>query len=173
MRRVLLLTLAMAMSWSSSALACGDKFLIIGRGAGYRNRYVAIHPASILLLGARAAGDRDADVRRILQRAGHRVDYEADAAKLDAALRAKTYDFVIVPLDSVSPTQSRVQSLAPRALVVPIIFASTEQEVKQVEKQYECIAHSEEKQRNFLAVLDDAMSMHLKGTPMHCPWAAK
>lgn len=173
MRRLLFLALTVALSWSSSALACGDKFLIIGRGAGYRNRYVAIHPASILLLGARAAGDRDVDVRRILQRAGHRVDYEADAARLDAVMRAKAYDFVIVPLDSVSATESRVQSLAPGTLVVPIIYASTEQEMKQVAKQYECIAHSEEKQRNFLAVLDDAMSMRLKGTPMHCRWAAK
>jgi protein-L-isoaspartate O-methyltransferase len=173
MRRLLLLALTVALSWSPSALACGDKFLIIGRGAGYRTRYVAIHPASILLLGATAAGNGDVDVRQILQRAGHRVDYEPDAGRIDTALRSKPYDFVIVPLDSVSQTESRVQSLAPGALVVPIIFASTEQEVKQVEKQYECIAHSEEKQRNFLAVLDDAMSMRLKGTPMHCRWAAK
>jgi protein-L-isoaspartate O-methyltransferase len=173
MRRLLLVVLTLALSWSSQALGCGDKFLLIGRGAGYRGRYVAIHPASILLLGANAAGNGDVDVRRILQRAGHRVDYQSDPTKLDAAVKAKPYDFVIVALDRVSQTQSRVQSLAPGALVVPIIFASNDQEVKQVEKQYECIAHSEDKQRNFLAVLDDAMSMHLKGTPMHCAWAAK
>lgn len=173
MRRALLLALAVALSSSPSALACGDKFLIIGRGAGYRSRYVAVHPATILLYGKKAAGNGDVDVRRILQRAGHRVDYEPNDDHLDAALRSKPYDFVIVPIDGVAEAEGRVNSLAAGALVVPIIYASTDEEVKQVEKQYECIAHSEEKQRSFLAVLDDAMSMRLKGQPMHCRWAAK
>lgn len=173
MRRLLLLALTLALTRSPSALACGDKFLLIGRGAGYRSRYVAIHPASILLLGAKAAGNGDVDVRRILQRAGHRVDYEPDAGRLDAVLKSKPYDFVIVPLDGIGQVEGHVQSLAPGTLVVPILYASTDEDVKRVEKQYECIAHSEEKQRTFLAVLDDAMSMRLKGIPMHCRWAAK
>lgn len=171
MGRLLLLALTVALTGGPSALAYGDKFLLIGRGAGYRGRYVAIHP--ILLLGAKAAGNGDVDVRRILQRAGHRVDHEPDAGRLDAALKSKPYDFVIVPLDGIDQVESRVQSLAPDTLVVPILYASTDEDVKRVEKQYECIAHSEDKQRNFLAELDDAMSMRLKGTPMHCRWSAK
>ncbi len=171
MRRVFLLALAMSSISYASALACGDKFLIIGRGASYRGRYVSIHPATILVFGEKAAGNGDVDVRRILKRAGHRVDYAPDDAHLDTAMKSKTYDFVLTPLEEVDKTQSHVQSLSSKALVVPIIFASTDEEMARVEKQYECIARSEEKQRSFLAVLDDAMSMRLKGQPMHCPWA--
>jgi hypothetical protein len=171
MRRALLVALVAALSWTHSAIACGDKFLIIGRGAGYRGRYVAIHPATILLFGAKSAGNDDVDVRRILERAGHRVDYEPDDAKLDATLRAKTYDFVVVPLDAVSTTEKRVRSLSPDTLVVPIIYASSDAQMKEVEKRYECIARSQDKQRSFLAVLDDAMSMRLKRQPMHCRWS--
>lgn len=173
MRRVLLLALTVVLSSSPVALACGDKFLLIGRGASYRGRYVAIHPASILLSGAKAAGNGEVDVMRILKRAGHHVDYEADGGRLDALMRSKAYDIVIVSLDDVATAEDHVRSSAPGALVIPIIYASTDEEVKQVEKQYECIARSEEKQRSFLAVLDDAMSMRLRGAAMHCRWAAK
>jgi hypothetical protein len=101
------------------------------------------------------------------------VDYESDAARLDAALRSKAYDFVIVALDGIADAESHVRATASGALVVPIIYASSEEEAKQAAKQYECIANSREKQRSFLAVLDDAMSMRLRGAPMNCHWAAK
>ena len=171
MRRVLLLTLVVSSISYASAVACGDKFLIIGRGASYRGRYVAIHPARILLYTEKAAGSRDVDVKRILQRAGHHVDYAADVAQLDAAMRSKTFDFVIVPLDAVTETEKRVRPLASTTLVVPIIYASTDDEARRVEKQYECIFNSKAKRRNFLAVLDDAMAMRLTGQPMKCHWA--
>lgn len=170
MRRALLLALGLSLVSSASAWACGDKFLIIGRGASYRGRYVAIHPAKILIYTQKAAGNREVDVKRILQRAGHRVDYAADGAQLDAAMQSKAYDFVIVPLDAVAEMERRIHPMASNTVVVPIIFASTDEEARNVEKQYECIARSGAKQRSFLAVLDDAMGMRLKGQPMNCRW---
>ena len=173
MRRVLPVTLVIALGFASSAMACGDKFLIIGRASRYQGRYVAIHPATILLYGPKAAGDRDVDVARILKRAGHRVDYEPAVERFDAAVRAKAYDFVIVALDGVADAEKRTRAAESNALVVPIIYASSDDEVKQIAREYECIANSEKKQRSFLAVLDDAMAMRLSGAPIKCHWAAK
>ncbi len=172
MRRILLAALGAALWFCSPSFGCGDKFLIIGRGADYRHRYVAIHPARILLLGRKAAGDEGVDVKRILQRAGHKVDYVPDDASLEAALRGPAYDFVITPIDMVQSVETRVHSLAPQTAVVPILFASNEDEVRNAEQTYECITRSSKKERNFLAILDDAMAMRLRGDRMACKWAA-
>ena len=171
MRRTLFLIFAAVVCCSSAAIACGDKFLLVGRGASYRGRYVAIHPAKILLFGPKSAGDGEVDVRRILERAGHNVDYAADEAQFQAAMRAKKYDVVISPLDELQKTEGRVHSVSSSALVLPILFASNDAEVRQAEKQYECIARSSTRQRTFLGVLDDAMGIRLKGQPIACPWS--
>jgi hypothetical protein len=173
MRRVVWVLVAVAVSYCAPALACGDKYLLIGRGGTYRNRYVAIHPASILLYGKRAAGDGQVDVRRVLERAGHHVDFAADDAQLESAMKSKKYDFVIAPMDDVDTTESRVHALSSTVLVLPILFASNDDEVRRAERKYECIARSEAqmKQRSFLGVIDDAMEMRLKAQPMHCNWS--
>jgi hypothetical protein len=171
-RRLLWIAVAAVCS-CSPVFGCGDKFLIIGRGASYRQRYVAIHPARILLFTREAAGDAGVDVRRVLQRAGHKVDYAPDEAALDGALRATSYDFVITPIGIVQPAEARVHSVAPQTLVVPIIFASNEKEVSDAEKEYDCIAKSTRKERSFLAVLDDAMAQRLRGQPMICKWSSQ
>lgn len=54
MRRVLVglaLASAVVLAMGADALACGDKFLVIGRGIKYRVKK-AEHPASILTLHA-------------------------------------------------------------------------------------------------------------------------
>ena len=172
MRRILFIAIAAALVCCQSAVACGDKFLVIGRGASYRNRYVAIHPATILLYGQRAATDGNTDVKRILQRAGHRVTFAPDEAHLLADLQSTSYDFVLTPLDDVEKTENRVRSVAPNTLVLPVFYASNDEEVRRAETQYQCIARSDEKtkQRSFLAVLDDAMAMRLKGQTTRCRW---
>lgn len=172
MRRILFSAIAAALLCSQGAVACGDKFLVIGRGANYRNRYVAIHPASILLYGRNIASDGSADVRRILQRAGHRVRLAPDDDHLVAELQSTRYDFVLTPLDEVEKAENRVRSLAPNTQVLPIFYASNDEEARQAEARYQCIARGDEKrgQRTFLAVLDDAMAMRLKGQTTRCRW---
>ena len=171
MRRALFVLVLAAAAYCPSAIACGDKFLVIGRGASYRGRYVAIHPANILLYGEKAAGNGDVDVRHILQRAGHHVDYAADDARLGNALGAKNYDIVIAPFEAIDSTERHVRTLSAGTLVLPILYASDDEEVRKVERQYACVAKSDARQRSFLGVLDDAMAMRLKGQPMNCHWS--
>jgi len=171
-RRLLWIALA-ALCCCYPAFGCGDKFLIIGRGASYRQRYVAIHPARILLFTKQAAGDEGVDVRRVLQRAGHKVDFAPDEAALDTAIHGTSYDIVITPIGVVGPAETHVHAIAPQTLVVPILYASNEKEIRDAEKQYECIAKSSREQRSFLTVLDDAMAQRLRGDPMTCKWSTR
>src|SRR5262249_11339523 len=48
---------AMVLQQSASGVqACGDKFLLIGRGAKFRQAYAAIYPASIVLFARGQSG---------------------------------------------------------------------------------------------------------------------
>jgi hypothetical protein len=171
MRAVIVVFCLAALWCSASAEACGDKFLLVGRGASYRNRYVAIHPAKIILFGQKAVGDdAKVDVRRILQRAGHRVDFAPDGADLESLMRGASYDFIITPMEVVANTERRVRSVAPQTMVLPILFASNEKEVREMEGKYLCVRKSGQKQRSFLTILDDAMAMRQKGETPNCDW---
>ena len=69
--------LALVLSnWSQSPLdACGDKFLLIGRGAKLDRAYASLYPGAIVILArdrARAT-ERTSVLRKALTGAGHRV----------------------------------------------------------------------------------------------------
>ncbi len=84
----------------AEASACGDKFLVIGRGA--RRVQKARHPASIALylrvgspLRAEAVKMR---LEKTLKEAGHRVEVIPDETALREAIVARHLDFVISDL---------------------------------------------------------------------------
>ena len=50
------------LGFAQQSFACGEKFLIVGRGSRFQRGYVALHPASVLLLkypSHRAEGPAD------------------------------------------------------------------------------------------------------------------
>jgi hypothetical protein len=62
---------------SEPLFACGDKFLLVGRGVRFQKAYAAIHPASILIVVppkvVKNAAVRDGRLMTALKMAGHRV----------------------------------------------------------------------------------------------------
>jgi hypothetical protein len=85
-------------------LACGDKFLVVGRGVRYGQAYAASHPASILVwlpsdgsIGPRI-GTR-LDVERCLRLAGHHVRSVGDKPQLLRELRDTRFDLLIARWD--------------------------------------------------------------------------
>ena len=83
---------------SQDVWACGDKFLLLGRGVRYQRAYAAIHPASILIVAppksVKTAAVRDSRLQSALKMAGHRVDV-VSAAKMRDALAGSRYDIVL------------------------------------------------------------------------------
>lgn len=83
---------------SPDVSACGDKFLLLGRGVRYQRAYAAIHPASILIVvppkSVKTAAVRDSRLQSALKMAGHRVDV-VSAAKMRDALAGSRYDIVL------------------------------------------------------------------------------
>lgn len=84
----------------AEAIACGDKFLVIGRGA--RRVEKARHPASIALY-LRAGSPLSAEamemhLEKTLKQAGHKVEVIPDATALREAMASRRLDFVIADL---------------------------------------------------------------------------
>ena len=70
---VLLLVFASCLP-APNVLACGDKFLLLGRSIRYEEAYAAKHPASVLVYTNPASGFSavSGEVAAILRKAGHK-----------------------------------------------------------------------------------------------------
>ncbi len=85
-------------------LACGDKFLLVGRSVRYREAYASSHPASILLWlpsdkAARTRVESRLDLERVLKLAGHRVRSVADKSQFLREIQKGGFDLVIAGWD--------------------------------------------------------------------------
>src|SRR5262245_57350240 len=91
---LLLLTL-----WTNT-FACGDKFLVAGRGIRYERAHAAVQPGSILMYRNRNFEDPKAgnDLENALKKVGHKVQSVDDVTKLDATLKTGKFDLVVVNL---------------------------------------------------------------------------
>jgi hypothetical protein len=98
MRSVFTVMVALVLlTWIQLPLdACGDKFLLVGRGASYVRVFASVYPGSIAIYtrdSARAA-ERTAGLRKVLTHAGHRVSVVSGNNLIDMLQRGRT-DIVI------------------------------------------------------------------------------
>jgi len=100
--RIALLVAAMAIG--ASALhpvseACGDKFLMVGRGARFQRVYASVYPGKLLIY-VRPSTDpkaavRDPQLHKALRQAGHSVSVIEDWSLLEQALNTVPMDVVL------------------------------------------------------------------------------
>jgi hypothetical protein len=94
---------AVAVIGSQTVTACGDKFLMVGRGVRFQRAYAAIHPASILIVlpqkPVKNAAILDSRLRSALKMAGHHIDLVQQPANLADVLLRSGYDIVLADQD--------------------------------------------------------------------------
>ena len=149
------------------AVACGDKFLVVGRGARFQRGYVAVHPASLLLIDTkRNAGE----ILQPLRRAGHRVDVAHNVDEVRRAVAGKTYDVVLADWSAVPEVRPMVSSAAPSAVFLPVLNGATTADIESATRLYGCPldATKAKAKRSFLARLDDVIEAKRKSKPMIC-----
>ena len=103
------------------ALACGDKFLVIGRGAGRVQK--ARHPAAIVLYvpvaSAFSTTARKMRLEKTLKQAGHKVQSIDDWTALRERMAARRFDFVVTDLGDASSIAAA--ATANGGQVVPVV----------------------------------------------------
>ena len=93
MSRTLPLVVVLALSasaWYPAAQACGDKFLMVGRGAKFQRAYASVYPGKVLIYARPShdpkAGVNNVQLHKALRQAGHAVSIIEDWTLLELAL---------------------------------------------------------------------------------------
>lgn len=104
--------------------ACGDKFLMVGRGAKFQRVYASINPGRVLIYArpatANKAAIRDPQLHKALRQAGHSVSVIEDWSLLEQAMKTVSVDVVLVDVaeaDRIRPVVSAAAS-RPETLLV-------------------------------------------------------
>jgi hypothetical protein len=149
---------------SPAVSACGDKFLLVGRGVSFRRAYAAIHPASILLVlpakSVKSAAVRDSSLLSALKLAGHRVEVVQQPANLADVLGRSRHDIVLAErADASAAGEAAASAAQTRPSIVSVVEDSPGQ--AQTVPQGEYLLRVPQRLPQILNLLDDVMKVRL------------
>lgn len=168
MRRIVLGLLLMmgALLVVREAGACGDKFLVIGRGVRQQRAQGAVQRASILLYrdaqGQLDAALREQKVETHLKLAGHTLRSVDGRSQLIERLASGRYDIVLASLSEMAAVEQALGSSPTRPFLLPVIHNPTGEELAQAETDFSCVMSSPSTKKHYLAVIDEAMVLRKK-----------
>jgi hypothetical protein len=145
--------------------ACGDKFLLVGRGTGLNrafSSYASMYPGSILLFAPGAKpGKSPSTVQKTLTRAGHQVRLVTDAGILAAELRAGKADIVLADFANLEPVEA-LATAGSTAKTLYVINETDKKRVEEIAKQFPvCLKRSDNLPR-WLSVIEAEMKARVQ-----------
>jgi hypothetical protein len=164
-RSLLLIGLAAGtLALAGDALACGDKLVIVGRGRPKRVK--SLQPAAILVYadpsGVLPAALDAGNLRKDLERAGHRIRSVSTRQELDGALDTGTYDLLLADYKSAPEMETAAQGARSRPMVLPTLYNPTPADFKVAEQKYHCVMKAPSQQKDYLAVVNEALAERAK-----------
>jgi len=178
MRRLavlVLFTAVFAFQATQIADACGDKFLLIGRGIKFQRGYAAIYRANILLYSgptaARSSVMEDTKFHDALKSAGHQVTVVHNADAVKSSLKAGTYDVVLTAISDVAVLGTETDLAASRSIVLPVVQDKpTKDQIETCKRLLpSCKLKSSGKPLSFLEVIDKEMGDRAKAQGQKTP----
>jgi hypothetical protein len=149
----------------SDALACGDKLVVVGRGLRPKG-YQGAKPASILLYadpnGSLPAALEQGNLRKDLEKAGHRLRSVGTREELDTALSTGSYDLVFADFKTAASLESEASAAPSKPTVMPTLFNPTDSELAAAAHQYHCVVKSPRPQKDYLAVVNEVLAQRAK-----------
>lgn len=143
--------------------ACGDKYLNLGLGTHYHRSAVERRAAAVLVY-ANPGSELSSllttlSVEDAMKKVGYQPVIASSSAELDAALRARKWDVIVV---DGRDTQSVVQRLPKMAgpQLVPVLTRPAKDELKQARKIFDTVINTPSRNRAFVDAVDDAMDLH-------------
>jgi hypothetical protein len=158
---ILMAVAAVFLQDGSGAQACGDKFLLLGRGVKFQRAYAAAYPASIVIYAQPQRGAakaiRDPRLQSDLKLAGHRVSVVESEAALMRALGSERVDVVLTDVADADRTSVEGVASPTKPTVVPVMDKPTREDVKRIEARYQYRLKSSDRADRYLRTIDDAM----------------
>jgi len=161
------LVLVAVVQGADGVQACGDKFLLVGRGVKFRQAYAAIYPASIVVYTqpqqqrSVAKAILDPRLQSSLKTAGHKVTIAEDERALSRALESDPVDLVLTDVADADRIAKQAGTSPTRPTVLPVMFEPSKEEAKAVEARYNCRLTSADRPDRYLSAIDDAMKVRV------------
>ena len=144
--------------------ACGDKYLNLGLGTRYHWSAKERRAAAILIYATPTSELSSLlaslSVEDAMKKAGYQPTIASSGDQLDAALRTKTWDVVVVDGADTDAVGPRLRKAPGAPQVLPVLTRATKEEVKRAEKAYDVVLNAPSKNRVFVDGVDDAMDVH-------------
>jgi len=169
MSRVALLVVALTVGVSplySVAQACGDKFLIPGRGAKFQRAYASVYPGKLLIYVKPStdpkAAIRDPQVQKAFRQAGHTVSIIEDWTLLEQAVKTGPVDIILVD----AAEASRLQPLVAASLAQPdaMYVAFPSKQSAAADKSLNIRLKSSDRAMKYLDEIENVMKARSKHT---------
>ena len=159
---LVLLILITVASAATDILACGDKFLRVGRSARFRG-YASVHPSSILVYAPHWTRHGIADFEQMLKHGGHKPVTVTTADAMSHALVGGKYDVVITSYVEAGTVTKELQTLPTRPALLPVVYKATKTENAEAVATYRCVLRPE-KMTPFQALeeIDRLIDLRLK-----------
>ena len=157
MRRNLLVSmLTMVLAGAAVVDACGDKFLLVGRGLAFGRAYASVYPGSILIYGPPASKSQVQKLQQVIRKAGHRVAIINSPAELSGRLLLQQTDIVIADVTVKTDLDQQVSTLAGRPSVLYLVSdGDTGRAIAPQDPA--SVVKNGEKPGRFLVVIEDIM----------------
>ena len=164
-RRIALVGLVAAVGlWAApDLLACGDKFLSVGRGTRYQ-RPKTFRAASILIYANPSSGLpaalKSLPVEAVLKHEGHRFATVESPEQLSAILAGGHFD-VVLAASTDAPAVEKLLGAGPDApVVLTLCIKGSSQELREAEKSTSCSLKAPPKGGMLLQAIDKAVERH-------------
>lgn len=158
---------AAALAMGNDALACGDKLVVVGRGRPKRVK--GVQAAAILVFadpaGVLPAALEEGNLRKDLERAGHRIRSVSTRQELGAALGTGTYDLLMTDYRSAAAVEGDAKAAPSHPTVLPTLYNPSAADLAAAEQQYQCVMKAPGKQKDYLAVVNEALVERAKQNP--------
>lgn len=161
MRRLLgpVCVTAVLLLFSHSALACGDKLLILGRPLRFNS-----HPASIL-----AYAPRGSTVESVLSssqwataitKGKHRLRVVETPEQLTQALQAARFDVILVSSPDARALSSELSATSFPAVFVPVFETGARDALRKADKEFGVAMKDMAKSGDYLSTIERAVALH-------------
>jgi hypothetical protein len=161
--RLVGLLAALGLCMVPEAFACGDKFLVSGRGTRYQRPKNA-RAASVLIFANPASGLPDAlksvPVDRLLKREGHLATTVETFDQLAAILAGGRFDVVLAAASVVAAVEKLIGATQEAPVVVALCVKPRAQ--AEAASNAPCVVKAPPKERSLLEAIDTAVLKHDK-----------
>lgn len=151
------------LSTGTSLLACGDKFLVVGRGARFQRG--SVHPTVLIYVPPSSAlgGElRNLPVDKALSLSGYRLALAASAEELDQALAEKRPDVVLVDIADAPSVEKLSPGGSSGPAILPVLYKASRQEVSEARKTWGVALKAPASSDALLDAVDEAVELRAK-----------